>query len=796
MLRAIQSDAFFMLLVGDRLGLKLIVLVFLGMGLYSYVKEEIEKKRNRRHVRTLKDGREFLLWPFDENDVPRDLGICESSLKVYADYSCQVYDELKNTYGIKKQGEAFKRLCEILHDRGELVNCLNMRLCKRILSSDIKNYKNIEKELLQYRYDFLKNYDVDGSAYDMLSVIAFVDLDIEAVLEWSRKKVGAKSTVKVAAEGLAMTRYFLLLKEFLDERKEDEPLMGFLKRMYDTYYQEEWWILYCYCMAVSNKNPSNEDEMDFRRYWEKGLKSGHYLAFSWEVLRDVCKEIPAWHDGYNISLVVYPGGQLLRRCWKDICQMFAEQLAQEVKHLPEGWYEREQLNAVKRAKRIKNHIGGGGYGEYQLGLSYYALRDNKNAIAHMEEAVQAGNNEAKVWLTAHNVKTYGFYFKEREEEKYGSFVAYSDNLNKKPHLQGYVSIADYISDELKAKLHKVIREFVEREIKSDSIDPKKYLRLIKSTSDEDVQDILRSAIYQMGTDDAVYAWIISMKEKEQEELLASWYGTTGEDNESREKRRRALMVKAVINRDVILALGFTGMNFEPIRERYGGNKADWEKTCSNALGGNMKALYEVGSRYYYFAYNTKKDGVYREIGNIILDYIVAECKRRWEEDHYDEEALILWTNVEGGIRLKHDVRANIYREGLFYKLPYFCGTAYLVKEELELTDSEIREYMAYASAHGYDTNGMQELIKDDHECEQREMDMQRKKIEAAKAWKESSKRHELENRMTLLEMQIDRMNGGSGRSVEEKAITGDVSLDDYMTYQMMKGKKINELSKK
>lgn len=592
---------------------------------------------------------------------------------------------------------------------------------------------------------------------------------IDEVLTTAKGMTEAKSK-QTAAQGLFLARHFLIIRELLPLRKSNESMSEFFRRMSVTIDLPECWTQYAFSMAMEapDGTPSDGFLIPYRHAWYSAIESNSHIAkvlaltdpFVTGLMRDI------WSPERNCYLDKTNATQYISDQTKDAEQYVAA--------LPEDWFEQEVESAALRVQQAK---GSTGKNLYELSRFYFTLRKTKKAFDLATQAAEHGYTEARQWLAYYNHKLYpGVLYRKNKFQN-----DKIEQMHHKPTLEHFCLME--FPAELEPDLFHYVRSLAKTELKEKRISLDRYKELAKETPYPQIKSILTDSLLQTENEESIFTALQLMGNITCANQIHEWKTAVKDGIPDTAKQRLGYFAQAVFTGRLSDVMAFLerdlDMNAETnnyipntrILKTYG-------QYYQEATEGNIRAFRFLGTWYY----TRKSPWMYKAIGNLLLDHVVFHCQALLKENPHDEEALILWHNIDSGVRNRSNITAEIFEWGMRYDMPYFYANAYFWKDELGIGYHEALRYLDRAEQMGYDTSGIRSAMQDDREYERRQQRQKQERKEVKKMIEVSHRRAAIEHELDLLEMNADIMAGGSGRTVEQKALTGDIPVKAYLDH--------------
>jgi len=600
---------------------------------------------------------------------------------------------------------------------------------------ELRNYKSLKQETRDYLYNNMDEMCTTLPANNFLIILHYYDFnDMDEILRWCRIKTNAEKAQNSGGEGYVLAWHFMVLAEFLPERETGESMRAFLKRIANKYDAHELWALHAY--KEEFQAPELKNEKVIADNLIKATKSGNYLAkLIGPVKRAFVMQWASSEDRYN----------LVKDAWEYNVSKHRAVLRKETQSLDDDWYEKAQTKAKEYAGYIRKGDRNHRIYLYWQGITCYSLGDEENAISCMILSADYGYPPAINWLASYHIEGHDYYCLRSSTP---DEILYSDGAKEK-------------SIKYMLKMAGIIKK---QDFKG------KY----------ELVDHIYTGIKNIGTEEALFTWLRNQGPKEYDAAAEEWISSTDNSPQAALKKRLGYLAKALRYNDVENILAFIDHDLD---------KTATDKFChetngellKKAFANNLKAIADLGSIY------SRKEGPemyrYKSMAETLWERVSYAYEYRYENGTRTDQDIIDWYLFENAYRERRELSYDIFKIGLGNHIPYFCVKSYWLRDELGLTMSDVYRYIEIAEKQGYDVDSELADIREDYRSWRRQQQAEIDKKAEEERRKQAAKRAEFDAKMDMLERDIDRMNGGDGYTVEEKAAAGIVSPLDHRRNQ-------------
>jgi len=667
-------------------------------------------------------------WPLKEGVVADDAQIINNSLLYYRE---------------KSNFDAVFYFIERLYDMGSLNKYLTPDSYLLIASNrELREYKNMKNDVTVHLYSHMDTVSRKATVVEFMKLIQYYEFnDIDQIIKWCRSRTEHEIVKAEGADGYSLTEHFLVLKEFLPERYEDESIRDFSYRISDKYKMPELRVNYA-CVEMCREY-NKQDTIGITNALVDAARAGSYIAKMFGITRH--EFIKHWQtstsDDYGF----------IERMIKHNISSHRYSICEELLSMKENWFEKTVESSQIRCREYKSmkNRARARY-QYWKGMRCYALGDEDSARSYMEMAAESDNPEALFWFSryARDSKYVNRYV--YEYDRWPKEWGYADSALKDKSVDAIVDLAELIR-----------RQYLEN---GDEI--------IKSLYDD---------IKEFGTEEAVFAWLIHLDAPEFQSTVEDLMNSTEDSPQARMYRRMAYLAKALSQKNIKNMLAFADVDLDK-NATYKFNEATNGNLLKQAYKGNLNAITDLGKIYL----NRKEPWMYNALGDAMLGYVSDAYEERYNSGYWDDQDIIDWYHLENAIRERKELSYDIFKLGLKHHITRFCVKAYWLREELDLGKSEIDMYLEIARKNGYDITSELENIREDQRSVRREEQREIDRREQEEKRRQDAKRAAFDARLDMLERDIDRMNGGSGYTLEEKAASGSASVMDHLRNQAMR----------
>jgi len=199
---------------------------------------------------------------------------------------------------------------------------------------------------------------------------------------------------------------------------------------------------------------------------------------------------------------------------------------------------------------------------------------------------------------------------------------------------------------------------------------------------------------------------------------------------------------------------------------------------ASARHDDIDALTLLGGLYRNTPSIHKGDPYYMNLGESLLNYTARLCRSKYDKGHGGEQYLRKWYHLESAVRDDQETALGVFQIGLDNWEPSFCAEAYWFKDDLDLTDHQVGQYLSFAEKHGYSIDAAMMDIRSN-----REKAFQQARAAEKKAQEElDARRQALSDELDWLERDWDYVHGGSGHTLGEKALAGRLTPEQYAEF--------------
>lgn len=589
---------------------------------------------------------------------------------------------------------------------------------------------------------YLEKAHMQCAYQHFLQYFSYCDVDMDRLIFWCRARVENQTDIDRKREGLILLRHFLVFQPFMSERGTNEQMVSFIHRMAKKYQVREFWAQYGFALEHKRSFERSSQTQAEMEAWRFAACRNDHLSLGRNMFNITCATIN--DKDYSED-------------WEKTYKWQKELLNEQCATLPADWYEQEVAKANRRTEIIKMAQGSHLTEYFWRGLCCRATGKDADALQYMQPAALADNVNAMYWESCHGPESYRW-----------------NNI-----------IPDEISGLARA-------EELRETFSEDGIE--RMISILRNrVKDPDLREELivymaKSAL-QIGTERAYIVYLLHIPEDKFREILRPFLESSGKDSEVRRHRRFAYLALALRQKDYKDCLRFIYYDAD-LGEVYR-NRNIGEMVEDALSSDGEEALANLGGFYFM----KQDDWMYRIVGNCILDHAVEVCEYGYYHGDGHESHLQNWYRIESAYRKKEYEPIRLYEIGLKNEEPYFCAHAYWMREELGITRQDALRYLDIAKEKGYSDKLSEQAIHDDITAEQRRHSAALRREEAAREAEERSKREALENRMDELERYRDMVAGGTGRTVEERGMLGEISREDLLHHELARDAVIDRLSK-
>lgn len=423
---------------------------------------------------------------------------------------------------------------------------------------------------------------------------------------------------------------------------------------------------------------------------------------------------------------------------------------------------------------------------YRDGLLYCGLGDEEQCLTAMEESAELGNHRAGLWLLKRSAQngSADAYCMLGDLSMQGAYGMVQDELAA----YGYYLAACRESGKANAALSAFHRSGIA------GVDV-----------NEELADGFFAASVELGYGPSCLKQAdLFMREEDwdkAESVLKQIAAKTGDSEADESFAALAALAdfyqrKGDSKKALEYAIRFADLDYAQDPEDKG-----WQQYRSGVLNGEEKATYEM---YRFYCLYHSSGPAKRNEDNLAAPYIrgvglafsAAYCdllRARHAAGGYDDTVAMLFTQL---LETDHEEEALQWADrGLKAYNSHMCYlAATLYADELDVDEDDAIEYLKRGSIGSGEYGKLCKEALADISHAQREAWKQERKLERARRAQEEAQRQALisekmnafRSRMDLLERDIDRVLNGSGYTVDEYVIRGDISAMDGLRHRMLR----------